>query len=166
MSRFQGLACASHGDGALTPETSQVASEQELCAQFVAWMRMEEGHGWWAASELDLLLEHYCDERGYVAPPGARARKLMLQVPGVYRQRHRLTGPVFARVARSTGQDRAVLYWIPPSASVPGPWPASDRPAPGQRPASDRSVAGHEPVSDRSLAGHNLSKELLEKSIP
>ena len=151
MSRFNGLAYAGHDGVALTHDMYGDVWEAELRAEFVAWLRSEDGHGWWAASEIDTLLKHYCEERGLTPPAKAKARNLMLHVPGVYRERHRLTGPVFARIARATGQERATVYWIPPSEPVAGPWPVSDRSTTGQRLVNDRSTTGQRQVCEGSI---------------
>jgi len=174
MSRFNGVAFAGHGKVAFTHEVFQGVCEAELCSDFIAWMRSEDGHGWWAASELDLILDHYCEERGLTPPPKARARNLMLRVPGVYRKRHHLSGPTFARVAKATGLSRAVVYWIPPSAeAVPGPWkgPGSDQAGPDKdRPVTDDG----QPVPDsgqalpddgQTMAGQCPQRDFCEDSI-
>ena len=180
MSRFNGVAYAGRGRVALTHDTFQGTCEAEVCARFVAWMRSEEGHGWWAACEIDKLIAHYCEENGLTPPPKARARQLILDVPGVYKQRHHLNGPAFDRIAKATGQARAMLYWIPPSETITGPWencttdqsvtvadlfataddrdePAADQPAT----VSDQPAT----VSDRSDDKRNVLCSLCEASI-
>ena len=171
MSRFNGVAYAGQSKVALTHTNFRGMCEAELCAEFVAWMRSEDGHGWWAASELDTILDHYCMERGLTPPPKARARNLMLQVPGVYRKRHHLNGPAFARVAKATGLTRAVIYWIPPSAeAVNGPWASGGLESGSARPVADtgRTVADTtQPVADtgRIEAGQCPQRDFCEDSI-
>jgi len=114
--------------------------ELEVCTDFVIWMRTQEAHGWWAAIEIDELLEAFCQARGLCPPPRDRARRLMCSVPGVVRERRRLSGPAFERLARLTGLDRATLYWIPTSDPVPGPWSAMARPEPKPWPAAGRAA--------------------------
>lgn len=162
MSRFNGLACAGYNRVAVTHETYKGAREAELCAEFIAWMRSEEGHGWWAASQIDELMALFCREHGYTPPPKAKARQLMLHVPGVYRERHSLTGPVFEHIVEATGQTRATVYWIPPSEAVTGPWQGNDLSATCQRPVSDMSATCQRPVNDLSATGQ---RQVCEGSI-
>lgn len=109
----------------------QTDIEFAVCFDFVSWMRSEGADGWWASTEIDELLESYCDRRGLTPPPRDRARKLMTRIPGVLRERRRLTGPALERLARVTGLTRATVYWIPPSRPVPGPWTVQARAAAG-----------------------------------
>jgi hypothetical protein len=89
------------------------------------------------------------------------ARQLMMNVPGVYRKKHRLKG-VFSDIARATGLERATLYWIPPAETIRGPWPDQGRPHAAPEPAQDRPETTPGPAPCRSRTG---TQELCEASI-
>lgn len=117
----------------------QESLESELCMRFIVWMRSNSGTGWFAAIEVDEHLEAFCELIGVDPPPRARARQMILSVPGVLKKRQRLSGPGLSRIARVIGTDRATCYWIPPS--TPVPFPA-------------QSLTGSVPVVPRAVAGH------------
>ena len=150
MSRLIELARAGHNEVVSAPETYRDVSEANAVKNFIAWMREHNGDGWWAACEIDKLFEQFCAEESWPRLRLDTVRQLMLDVPGVYRKRHRLKG-AFEDIGRATGMERAMLYWIPPSDAVAGPWPDPARTMAGPGPDSGRTRSGTQELCEGSI---------------
>jgi len=173
MSRMIDLARAGRNKVAPAPEEYRPVAEDRVAADFVAWMREHDGDGWWAACEIDELFVQFCKEQDRPRLRLDTLRSLMLNVPGVYRKRHRLRG-AFEDIGRATGLERATLYWIPPSETIVGPWPDPDRTEPGPSPDCARTETGPCPDPAHTVPtpwpdrGHTQTgtQKLCEASIP
>lgn len=161
MSRLIELARAGNNEVVSAPEAYRDVSEANIVRNFIAWMRKHDGDGWWAACEIDKLFAQFCTEERWPLLNFNIARQLMMNVPGVYRKKHRLKG-VFSDIARATGLERATLYWIPPAETIRGPWPDQDRSYAAPEPAQDHPETTPGPAPCRSRTG---TQELCEGSI-
>lgn len=135
------------------------AFEEDIIIEFVDWVRTQDAQGWWLADEIDEMIEMFCDCAGYLPPPRDRARNLIVRVPGVIKERKRLTGSEFVHIARRTKLDRATLYWIPPNRPATGHGPG---PGHAQKAQQSQNVCT---CGARGHLGPDLARTLARQGV-
>lgn len=83
-----------------------------LAHKFAIWMRKNSGEGYYLVSEIDMLIEAFCEKFNFDVPGQQEFRSCLAETRGVTRGRYRLKSWEFREVARRTTIEKPVLYRI------------------------------------------------------